>query len=77
MDSHAGPLTVQPSRIEELETDFAALAPQLPDGLERRALSIPHGMVQELWRIQGSSMMSPGRVGTTLEDQSICTSTLR
>ena len=63
MDSHAGPLNVRPSRIEELEADFAALAPQLPDGTERKALSILHGMVQELWRNQGMGSPSPGRAG--------------
>jgi peroxiredoxin len=68
MDSHAGPLNVRPSRIEELEADFAALAPQLPDGTERKALSILHGMVQELWRNQGMGSPSPGRAGPTIED---------
>lgn len=68
MDSYAGPLNVRPSRIEKLEADFAALAPQLPEGAERKALSILHGMVQELWRTQSAAMTSPAQTGPTLED---------
>lgn len=68
MDSHAGPLNVRPSRIEQLEADFASLAPQLPDGAERKALSILHGMVQELWRIQVSGNANQARPGPTIED---------
>jgi peroxiredoxin len=68
MDSHAGPLNVRPSRIEQLEADFASLAPQLPDSAERKALSVLHGMVQELWRIQVSGNASQVRPGPTIED---------
>lgn len=68
MESHAGSLNVQPSRIEQLEADFVALAPQLPDGTERKALSILHGMVQELWRSQQAGAMPQGRPGPTIED---------
>ena len=68
MDSHAGPLNVRPSRLEELEVDFAALAPQLADNAKRKALSILHGMVQELWRTQRSGSMLLTRPGPTIED---------
>ena len=68
MDGHTGPLNVRPSRLEELEADFAALAPQLADNAERKALSILHGMVQELWRTQRSGSMLLTRPGPTIED---------
>lgn len=68
MDSHAGPLNVRPSRIEQLEADFASLAPQLPDSAERKALSVLHGMVQELWRIQMSGTARQVRSGPTIDD---------
>ena len=68
MDSHAGPLNVRPSRIEQLEADFASLAPQLPDSAERKALSVLHGMVQELWRIQVSGNARQVRSGPTIDD---------
>lgn len=55
MSTHAGPLDVRPSRTEQLEADFAALAPQLSRGAERQAISLLHGMVQELWRAVGTS----------------------
>ncbi len=68
MDSHTGPLNVRPSRIEQLEADFAALAPKLPDGAERQALSVLHGMVQELWRVQTLDPGNHARSGPTIED---------
>ena len=68
MDSHTGPLNVRPSRIEQLEADFAALAPKLPDGAERQALSVLHGMVQELWRVQTLGLGNHARSGPTIED---------
>lgn len=55
MDRNAGTLDPQPSRLEQLSTDFAALAPKLPDGPEKQALSLLHGMIQELWRSAGSA----------------------
>ncbi len=68
MDSHAGPLDVRPSRIEQLEADFVALAPQLPDGAQKKAFSILHGMVQELLRGSGAVNASQTRPGPTIED---------
>lgn len=68
MSTHAGPLDVRPSRIEQLEADFAALAPQLSGGAERQAISLLHGMVQELWRAVGTSSPAQTRPGPTIED---------
>ena len=68
MNGHTGPLNVKPTRMEELQADFAALAPQLPEGAEKKALSALHGMLQELWRTQGSGNLPHARSGTTIED---------
>jgi peroxiredoxin len=68
MDSHAGPLNIRPSRLEELEADFSRLAADLPDRPERKALSILHGMVQELWRAQDTFGRPATRPGPTIED---------
>ncbi len=68
MDSQAGPLNIRPSRFEQLEADFASLSPQLPDGAQKKAVSVLHGMVQELWRIQQSGSMPQLRPGPTIED---------
>lgn len=68
MNSHAGPLNVTPDRISHLEADFAALAPELADGPEKKALSILHGMVQELWRGQQNAAHPHHRPGPTIED---------
>lgn len=67
MDTHAGPLKAQPTRLDQLEQDFAALAPQLPEGPQTQALSLLHGMVQEVWRNAaiGGSEAPQGR---TLQD---------
>lgn len=37
-------------RLHELEERFTALAPRIPDGAQREAFSILHGMIQELRR---------------------------
>lgn len=68
MNAHTGPLDVRASRMEELESDFATLAPQLPEGAEKKAFSALHGMVQELWRTQVAGNRSPARTGPTIED---------
>src|SRR4051812_6705923 len=39
-----------PRRLHELEAQFADLAPQIPDSPEKQALSVLHGITQELWR---------------------------
>jgi len=66
MDMQAGPLDAQPSRLQQLEQDFAALAPQIPDGAQKQAISLLHGMVQELWRAADAPADRPG--GRTLQD---------
>src|SRR5687767_13972021 len=45
--------TIQPkyaARLHELEQNFAALEPQIPDSPQKQAFAVLHGMVQELWR---------------------------
>ena len=66
MDMQAGPLDAQPSRLQQLEQDFVALAPQIPDGAQKQAISLLHGMVQELWRAADAPKDQPG--GRTLQD---------
>ncbi|HXE58262.1 MAG TPA: peroxiredoxin [Gemmatimonadales bacterium] len=39
-----------PRRWDELEERFAALEPSLGDSPEKRAISLLHGMLQEVWR---------------------------
>lgn len=69
MEQHTGQLDSQPTRLEQLGADFAALAPQLPAGPEKQALSLLHGMVQELWRGAGSVPPEGGASrGATLDD---------
>ena len=68
METFAGPLNAQPTRMQQLEQDFAQLAPQIPDGAEKRALSLLHGMVQELWRNAGPAIPAGPRTGPTIED---------
>jgi peroxiredoxin len=43
-----------PRRLAELEERFSELEPHIPDSPEKQALSILHGMVQELWRNIGN-----------------------
>lgn len=40
----------RPGRLAELEQRFENLASQLPESRERDAVSVLHGMIQELWR---------------------------
>lgn len=42
------------ARLHDLSERFAALAPDLPEGAVKEALSILHGMIQELWRTTGA-----------------------
>lgn len=42
-------------RLYELEESFAALAPQLPEGPEKQAISLLHAMLQETWRRIGAT----------------------
>src|SRR4051812_37146088 len=39
-----------PRALDELEEQFASLAPQIPDGPHKQALSVLHGITMELWR---------------------------
>jgi|SRR5579875_622476 len=39
-----------PRALHELENEFAGLADQIPEGPEKRALSVLHGIVMEVWR---------------------------
>jgi peroxiredoxin len=39
-----------PRSVHDLEQQFAALADQLPESPEKRAISVLHGIVMELWR---------------------------
>src|SRR3954468_4380424 len=39
-----------PRAIHDLEAEFAALAGEIPESPEKRAISILHGIVMEMWR---------------------------
>lgn len=39
-----------PRALHELEQEFIDLASEIPEGAEKRALSVLHGIVMELWR---------------------------
>jgi peroxiredoxin len=39
-----------PRRLHDLEQEFAELASQIPDSPEKQAISVLHGITQELWR---------------------------
>ncbi|MEU0094828.1 peroxiredoxin [Kribbella sp. NPDC006257] len=39
-----------PRALQELEQEFANLAPDIPDGAHKQALAVLHGIVMELWR---------------------------
>ncbi|WP_084260213.1 peroxiredoxin [Mycobacterium avium] len=39
-----------PRALHDLEQQFAELAPQIPEGAEKQALSVLHGIVMEVWR---------------------------
>jgi peroxiredoxin len=56
-------------RLNELEQRFAELAGDIPDSPEKEAISVLHGMVQEVWRSLASSQTPPtSSVGMTLDD---------
>jgi peroxiredoxin len=54
-------------RLLELEQRFAELEPRIPDGSEKEAVSVLHGMVQELWRSLRTGS-APSTNAVTLED---------
>jgi peroxiredoxin len=39
-----------PRALHELEEQFARLAPEIPEGPQKQAISVLHGIVLELWR---------------------------
>jgi peroxiredoxin len=39
-----------PNRLHELEQEFTALSGEIPESPEKRALSVLHGIVMEVWR---------------------------
>lgn len=39
-----------PRALHELESEFAALATEIPEGPEKQAISVLHGIVMEVWR---------------------------
>jgi peroxiredoxin len=57
-----------PRRLHELEQRFGALFGQLQDSPQKEALSILHGITQELWRQLRPSSSPLSQRGLTLED---------
>jgi peroxiredoxin len=57
-----------PGALHELETEFADLASELPDTPEKRAISVLHGIVMEMWRSLQRSRSPFGERGLTLAD---------
>ncbi|WP_424140917.1 hypothetical protein, partial [Roseomonas chloroacetimidivorans] len=48
-------------RLHEMEQAFTALAPEIKESPEKRAISLLHGMVQELWRnLRHTQAPTPG-----------------
>ena len=43
-----------PRAIHDLEQEFAGLAGEIPESPEKRAISLLHGIVMEMWRTQGA-----------------------
>ena len=39
-----------PRALHDLEQDFARLASDIPEGAQKKALSVLHGIVMEVWR---------------------------
>ena len=57
-----------PRRLHELEQQFSALESRIEDSPQKQALSVLHGMLQELWRnVQGAALPFSER-GLTLQD---------
>lgn len=55
-----------PRALHELEERFAQLASEIPDGAEKQALSVLHGIVMEVWRSLERDRMPAS--GVTLQD---------
>jgi peroxiredoxin len=49
-----------PRAIQDLEHDFASLAGEIPDSPEKRAISLLHGIVMEMWRSLGPGASADG-----------------
>jgi peroxiredoxin len=57
-----------PRALHELEREFASLADEIPDSPEKRAISVLHGIVMEIWRsIERERPQLPER-GLTVEE---------
>jgi peroxiredoxin len=55
-------------RLLELEERFAKLEPSIPDGSQKEAFSVLHGMMQELWRNLHTGDRAPSTKALTLDD---------
>jgi peroxiredoxin len=49
-----------PRAIHDLEQEFAGLAGEIPESPEKRAISLLHGIVMEMWRSQGAEVSANG-----------------
>lgn len=54
-------------RLNDLQERFTALAESIPEGAEKEAFSVLHGMIGELWRNLRPGVMEPAD-GLTLQD---------
>jgi peroxiredoxin len=57
-----------PRALHELEQEFAALADEIPESPEKRALSVLHGIVMEVWRTLERERRPFAERGLTLQD---------
>src|SRR5690606_11430335 len=57
-----------PRRLHDLEQRFGALSTQLQDSPQKEALSILHGITQELWRQLRRSSSPSSERGLTIDD---------
>lgn len=55
-------------RLHALQQQFSALEPQLTESPEKQALSVLHGMIQELWRYLQAGSAPLSERGLTLQD---------
>lgn len=60
--------TSLPGRLEELEREFAELASELEDSPQKRALSLLHGIVLEMWRTVDRDRLPDLGLTTARED---------
>lgn len=60
-------MTATASVIDDLERRFAGLAPQIPDGPQKEALSTLHGLILEVRR-EGQTTGMPADAGLTVQD---------